>query len=125
MTTTQPKWQTYGIYAFMALLALAMFMAGIQKLIGNEMLWQQFINFGYARWFFYLTGIIEVGAAILIWIPKTRLVGAVMIVVTMLGAAYSNLMTGGDATVFIPVNLVLALLAGVVAWNNRNSWPLK
>ena len=129
MTTivkTRPKWQTYAMYLLMAFLSAAMFLFGFMKLTGDELFWQQFIDFGYSKWFFYLTGIIEVLSAILLWPAKTRLVGAGLIIATMLGAAYSNL-TGGeaDAFYFILINLLLGLLAVVVAWMNRNSWPLK
>jgi putative oxidoreductase len=129
MTTTSDtnsKWETYAMYLLMALLSVAMFIFGFMKLIGNEMFWQQFINFGYSKWFFYLTGIIEVASAILIWPSKTRLVGAGLIVATMLGAAYSNLTAGDDdAFSFILTNILLGLLAVMFGWMNRHTWPLK
>jgi putative oxidoreductase len=129
MTTTSgtnSKWETYAMYLLMALLSVAMFIFGFMKLIGNEMFWQQFINFGYSKWFFYLTGIIEVASAILIWPSKTRLVGAGLIVATMLGAAYSNLTAGDDdAFSFILTNILLGLLAVMFGWMNRHTWPLK
>ena len=129
MTTTantRSKWQTYAMYLLMALLSAAMFIFGFMKLTGNEIFWQQFINFGYSKWFFYLTGIIEVASAILIWPSKTRLVGAGLIIATMLGAAYSNLTGGGDdAFSFILVNIVLGLLAVMIGWMNRQTWPFK
>ena len=129
MTTTsntRSKWQTYAMYLLMALLSAAMFIFGFIKLTGNEMFWQQFINFGYSKWFFYLTGIIEVASAILIWPSKTRLVGAGLIIATMLGAAYSNLTAGeDDAFSFILVNIVLGLLAVMIGWMNRHTWPFK
>ena len=129
MTTTsntRSKWQTYAMYLLMALLSAAMFIFGFMKLTGNEIFWQQFINFGYSKWFFYLTGIIEVASAILIWPSKTRLVGAGLIIATMLGAAYSNLTAGeDDAFSFILVNIVLGLLAVMIGWMNRHTWPFK
>jgi hypothetical protein len=114
------------MYLFMALLSAAMFLFGLMKLMGDELFWQQFINFGYSKWFFYLTGLIEVASAILIWPFKTRLVGAGLIIATMLGATYSNL-TGGeaDAFYFILLNVLLGLLAVAVAWMNRYAWPFK
>ena len=73
---TRPKWQTYAIYLLMAFLSAAMFLFGFMKLTGDELFWQQFIDFGYSKWFFYLTGIIEVLSAILLWPTKTRSSGA-------------------------------------------------
>ncbi|MEM7537483.1 MAG: DoxX family protein [Chloroflexota bacterium] len=112
----------YGLYVVMALLTVAMLFAGGMKLAGNKELWQQFVAFGYPYWFYILTGIIEAGAAILLWPRQTRLIGAGLIVATMMGALYSNMMVG--ASQFYAVNIVVATLAALVGWFNRNSWPL-
>ncbi|MEM7132858.1 MAG: DoxX family protein [Chloroflexota bacterium] len=116
------KVMQYVVYALMALLTVAMLFAGGMKLIGNEELWQQFVNFGYPYWFYILTGIIEAGAAILLWPRQTRLIGSGLIVATMIGALYSNMTVG--ASEFYLVNIVLAALAAVVAWFSRDGWPL-
>jgi len=65
-TSSRPKWQVYGMYGLILVLSLVMALAGIAKLMGNEMLAEQFRNFGYPVWFFYLTGVLEVLAAILL-----------------------------------------------------------
>ena len=123
---TRSKWLTYAMYVLMAFLSAAMFLFGFMKLTGDEMFWQQFINFGYSRWFFYLTGLIEVASAILLWPSKTRLVGAGLIVATMLGAAYSNLTAGQeDVYGFISLNILQGLLAVIIAWMNRYQWPFE
>ena len=125
-SSTRFKWQTYAMFLLMALLSVPMFLFGCMKLTGNELFWQQFVNFGYPKWFFYLTGIIEVTSAILLWPVRTRLVGAGLIIATMLGAAYSNLMGGEeDALSFIFSNILLGLLAVIIAWMNRQNWPFK
>lgn len=113
----------YTGYLLMALLTIAMLFAGGAKLVGNEQLWQQFINFGYPYWFYILTGIIEAGAAILLWPRQTRLIGAGLIIATMIGALLSNMSVG--ASQFYMVNTVIAAIAGVVVWLNRDSWPLR
>jgi len=110
-------------YLLMVLLTVAMLFAGGVKLVGNEQLWQQFINFGYPYWFYILTGIIEAGAAILLWPRRTRLLGASLIVGTMLGALLSNVSVG--ASQFYIINIAIAALAGGVAWLNRDRWPLR
>ena len=66
---------------------------------------------------------IEAGAAILLWPRRTRLLGAGLIIGTMLGALLSNMSVG--ASQFYIVNIVIAALAGGVAWLNRNRWPLR
>ena len=62
---------------------------------------------------------LEVLGPIQLWIPKTRLVGAGLIAVITIGAAFSTLTVGAFG--FLVVALVFALIAGVVAWVNRGS----
>ena len=101
----------------MGLLTLVMLFAGVAKLAGNEDLWQQFVAFGYPRWFFMVTGIIEVAGAALLWPRNTRLIGAALIAATMIGALVSNFRVG--AREFYLLNLGLGAMAGAVGWINR------
>lgn len=105
----------------MLIVAVSIFSAGINKLVPSfatyEQLWQQFVDFGYSKTFFTITGVIEVAAAFLILLRPTRTLGAFLIIATMMGAAYSNF--GVGAYNFLPVNVMLALLAAVVAWLDR------
>lgn len=113
----------YTGYLLIALLSVVMLFTAVPKLLGNEQLWQQFVNFGYPYWFYILTGIIEAGAGILLWPRKTRLVGAALIIATMIGALLSNM--GVGASQFYAVNIGIAVIAAVVAWLNRDGWPLR
>ena len=112
-----PTWQIYAIYVVMALLTFMFLMAGVTKLMGQEMHIENFARWGYPIWFMYLTGLIEVVSVILMWIPKTRFYGAVGLAVTMIGAFATHLLFaefGG-----LPIVAVLFILAGLVAWFNR------
>ncbi len=118
-TATQsiPKWQVCGVYLVMALPTLAFLMAGGTKLIADPMHVENYARWGYPGWFMYVTGIIEVGSIILMWIPKTRLYGALGIVAVMVGAFGTHLINSEFG--MVPIPIVLGLMAAVVAWFNR------
>jgi hypothetical protein len=68
------------------------------------------------QWFRYLTGAIEVGAALMLLVPSLAFYGAALLVPTMLGAIMTHLfILGGSA---MPA-LVLLLAVGTVAWARR------
>jgi putative oxidoreductase len=116
-TRTAPRWQTYALYAVMALLTLGFLFFGGTKLTGAQMHVENFTRWGYPAWFLYVTGLIEVVCAILLWPRQTRLIGALGLVATMLGAIATHLVNGEAAFIAMPV--VLLALAAFVAWNNR------
>ena len=65
-----------------------------------------------------LVGSIEVAAAALLFVPRTRFWGASALVATMAGAALTHLVSGVDVGM-VGVNLVLLALSGVIAWTHR------
>ena len=81
---------------------------------------QTFANWGYPLWFLYLTGVIEVGGAIGLFIPATRLYAALMLTMTMIGAAMTHLVEEEMAAVPIPL-IVLLLLLICLVWISRSS----
>lgn len=109
-------WRNWALWAVQAVLALAFFAAGGQKLLGTAPMVALFDQIGGGQAFRIITGVIEVSAAILILVPKTVPVGAAMIVATMLGAVMTHLLLIGGSPV--PA-LVLLILAGVVLWGRR------
>lgn len=116
-TRTTPRWQTYAVYAVMALLTLGFLLFGGGKLAGQQMNIDNFTRWGYPIWFMYLTGLIEVVGAVLLWPQRTRLIGALLLVGTMLGAILTHVINGEAAFAAMPA--VLLLLAAFVAWSNR------
>ena len=101
------------------LLALAFLGAGGSKLAGDAMHVANFDRWGYPSWFMYVTGLIEVVAALLILLPKTRFYGAALLVPTMIGAILTHIV-GGDGLDTIIAPLVLLALVGFVAWTERS-----
>lgn len=114
--------QKYGLRAVKILLTLAFIAAGFAKLAGAEMMVQTFEAIGVGQWFRYVTGLIEVGGAILLWIPGRQLLGAALLLCTMVGATLAHLMILGPSAV--PA-VVLGLLAAIAAYGHRDQSPLK
>jgi len=100
-------------------LAIFFIMAGGSKLLNPDTHAESFSNWGYPLWFLYVTGLIEVGGAIGLLIPATRLYATLVLGVTMLGAAVTHLRAGEMGAV--PVPLVLLGLLMVLAWTLRPS----
>ena len=116
-TVERPKWQSYALHGVSGLLTLAFLMAGGTKLMGSEMHVENFARWGYPGWFMYVTGLVEVTAAILVLIPKTRFYGAALLVATMIGAILTHIQAGEAGMIGVPA--VLLLLAGVDAWATK------
>ncbi len=95
------------------LLTAAFVMAGGAKLAGADMMVQTFDAVGVGQWFRYVTGLIEVVGAILLWVPAARLIGAALLAVTMVGAVLAHLVILGPSAV--PA-AVLGLMAAVVIY---------
>jgi putative oxidoreductase len=97
-------------------LAVMFLMAGGSKLVGVPAMVSLFDAIGFGQWFRYVTGVIEVSAAVALLIPSAALFGAILLVPTMFGAATANLILGQSPA----VPLVLMLVAAAVAWTRRN-----
>ncbi len=83
--TTLTVWvlQVVGAAAFLA--------AGIAKLVGAAPMVQLFDTIGVGQWFRYITGVIEVGGALLMLIPAAAVLGAVLLACTMVGAILTHI----------------------------------
>lgn len=100
------------------LLTAAFVMAGGAKLMGVEMMVGVFDTIGVGQWFRYVTGLIEIGGAILLWIPATRVFAALLLGGTMAGAIVAHFTVLGPSAV--PAT-VLGLLCVVVLYLERNA----
>ena len=59
------------------------------------MMVETFDAIGLGQWFRYLTGLIEVGGAVLLWVPRRQAWGAALLGATMIGAVLANLVVLG------------------------------
>jgi putative oxidoreductase len=110
----------YSLLAIKALLTLAFVAAGAAKLAGAEMMVQTFDAVGVGQWFSYVTGVIEIGGAALLWVRGRQLIGAGLLCSTMIGAVLTHLFILGPSAA--PA-LVLGALAAVVAFTYRDQVP--
>ncbi len=108
--------RTYLPLAVKALLTLAFAAAGIAKLAGAEMMVATFDAIGWGQWFRYLTGVIEVGSALLLWVPGKQAFGAALLVATMASAVAFHLLVLGPSA--LPA-AVLGLLSAYVLYLHR------
>ena len=105
------------LLAIRALLTAAFAAAGIAKLMGVEMMVQTFAAVGFGQWFRHVTGAIELGSAIALWVPGLTAYAAGLLVVTMIGALTAHALFLGLATALPAV--VLGLLAAATLYANR------
>ena len=91
-------------------------MAGTLKLSGNEQMVGLFETIGIGQWFRFLTGALEVGGAILLLIPRTSGLSALMLAGVMVGAVITHLFIVGGSPLMA---IILLVVTGVVAWGRR------
>lgn len=108
---------TYLSIGLRALLTLAFVAAGGAKLLGVAMMVHTFDAIGVGQWFRYLTGIIEVGGAILLWLPGRQVMAAALLGATMVGAALAHLLVLGPSA--MPA-AALGLICAAVIYLHRD-----
>ncbi len=106
----------YLSIALRALLTLAFLGAGGAKLAGVEQMVLTFDTLGFGQWFRYVTGIIEIGGAILLWLPGRQVLAAALLGVTMVCATLAHFLVLGPSAV--PA-IVLAHICAAVIYLHR------
>ena len=105
-----------GLWILQIAAAGMFLMVGFLKLSGNAQLVGLFEAIGLGQWFRYLTGTLEVGGAILLLIPRTSGLGALMLVGVMAGAVVTHLFIVGGSPLMA---IILLVVTGIVAWGRR------
>ncbi len=95
--------------------AAMFFMAGGMKLAGAPEMVAMFEMLG-GQWFRYVTGVIEVGGAVLLLVPRLAGVGALLLAGTMVGAIVTHVAVIGGS---FAVPLVLLVVTATIAWARR------
>ena len=92
-------------------------MVGYLKLSGDAQLVALFEMIGLGQWFRFLTGSLEVCGAILLLIPRTSGLGALMLAGLMVGAIVTHVfIVGGNPQPAI----ILLIVTGIIAWGRRH-----
>jgi putative oxidoreductase len=92
-------------------------MVGFLKLKGDPQLVGVFKAIGLGQWFRYLTGTLEVAGAILLLIPRTSGLGALLLVAVMVGAVVTHVFIVGGSPLMA---IILLVVTSIVAWGRRH-----
>jgi uncharacterized membrane protein YphA (DoxX/SURF4 family) len=101
------KAKTISLWILQILLAVAFLAAGLLKLKGQPEMVLAFDKIGWGSWFLYVTGILEVVAAIGLLIPRFIFYAALLVAVIMAAAIIFCITTLGQSP--IPAALFLAM----------------
>lgn len=96
-----------------AAVAFVFVSSGLEKFsIGPGGEWVKiFARIGFGNWFRYLTGVLEIAGGLLLMIPLTSTMGAVLLIACMVGAILAHLFKLGDPfSSIINVLLIVAIL---------------
>jgi uncharacterized membrane protein YphA (DoxX/SURF4 family) len=91
-------------------------MVGFLKLSGNPQLVGLFEAIGLGQWFRYLTGTLEVVGAILLLIPRTSGLSALMLAAVMACAVGTHIFIVGGSPLMA---IILLVVTSLVAWGRR------
>ena len=103
-------------WSLRVLLSLVFLIVGCSKLTASLHTVEFFDAVGWGQWLRYLTGMLDVVAAIFLFIPRWCFFGA-LILMSNMGLATGLCMLKLHQSFAVP--LVLMLLAGSVAWLTR------
>jgi putative oxidoreductase len=102
------------------LLTLAFVGAETAKLAGVDVMVTSFDQIGFGQGFRYLTGMIEVAGAVLLWVPRKYVIGAALLGATMVGAVMTHWFILGPSA--LPA-VILGPLCTAVLYIHRDQIP--
>ena len=112
-TTNIIAWVISGLLGALYLLS------GTPKILQQEGVIQMFADWGYPVWFAITIGILEVTGGILLFIRPVAMYSGLMLVVLMLGAAYTHISNGEGLEVIRPI--IFIVLLGIVIFIRRKN----
>ena len=105
----------------LTLFVAAMFLfAGGMKLAAHPMMVATFGQIGLGQWFRVFTGTLEVAGALLVLVPATAAIGALLLAFVMVGAIVTHLFIIGGSPL-MPIVLLASALAVVYLRRERIS----
>lgn len=109
---------TVALWTLTILLALEFFLAGGGKFAPGGAGWPaNFVRWGLPHWLLPVVGLVEMGSALLLLIPRLATLGAAGLGVVMIGAMGTHATHGeGRRVVFCAI---LFALSALVAWMRR------
>jgi uncharacterized membrane protein YphA (DoxX/SURF4 family) len=111
---TTPKALNAGVWVLQVAAAAMFAMAGFAKLSGAPDMVALFEAVGVGQWFRYVTGVAEVGGALLLLVPALCGAGALLLAGVMAGAIATHLFVIGGSAAFPSVLLAVVLVIAFV-----------
>ena len=103
-------------------LALAAFfvVGSIINILAPGSVYEEYLKWGYPSWFHFVTGSLELTAAILLFRAPSRLLGS-MLGATVMFAALATVIIHGEYGRAVPplVAATLSLVVGWISWRKR------
>jgi putative oxidoreductase len=112
----QARWQKITAWILQILVAVFFLAAGVTKLMGSQEMVTEFARMGFGQWFRYVTGMLEVTAALLLLLPRTAFWGGTILATMMLACASLHLFRMDSDPVFA---IVMLFISGTIAWLRR------
>ena len=103
-----------AIWVPTVLLSALFIMQGLMKISGMEAWVQRFRDYGYPEHFCFVVGVLELGGALLLLVPRTARIGAAVLGLVMLAAAATHFVHGEASNAFF--TLGLAVVFGVIGY---------
>ncbi|WDS36576.1 DoxX family protein [Pseudoxanthomonas sp.] len=107
-------------------LALAVFfvVGSLSNIFAPGSIYGEYLKWGYPRWFHFVTGSLELTAAILLFRAPSRLLGSALGCAVML-AALATVIIHGEYGHAVPPSIVatLSLVVGWISWRKRTAPP--
>lgn len=100
-----------------AFLVLAFLAIGTAKLTASLGTVGWFTQLGWGQWFRYLTGLLDIAGALLLFVPRWTCYGALVLACTIGTATVLNVLFPLHQNPLVP--LVLTLFAAILAWLTR------
>jgi len=101
-----------------ALPVLMLLFSGVMKLIKPAAVVQGFAHFGYPESLAFAIGILELACTVVYVIPRTSVLGAILMTAYLGGATATNVRVG-DPLFFIPVVLGMLVWGGLFLRDDR------
>ena len=106
-----------AILVLRILLVLAFLTIGAGKLTASLGTVSWFAQLGWGQWFRYLTGLLDIAGALLLFVPRWTCYGALVLACTIGTATVLNVLFSLHQNPLVP--LMLTLLAATLAWLTR------
>jgi putative oxidoreductase len=112
---------TIGLWILQVLVALVLLPAAFAKFTGSPEALYIFHEMGTGVWFAYLIGVLEVAAAVGMFVPRVTGLAALCLVLMFIGAMIVQ-------AVFVGVGLIMPavvlIASALIAWGRRDSTVL-